>query len=269
MSPHDCPFCNHPNPEGAKFCNACGSPLHLTPCGDCGAVNNLAETHCWRCGALLLLLDPLDALVPADRFEGELAVPERAPAEPDLEEELEALEQEVQALEQTPRSAEGARAVPLPPREPGAPFAASPPRYDIGAAPPHPPRRPRRRIVATAVVAALASTIAVGAYLYERGYDRDPAPARRAPAAASAPLPVAPSPEPRVVREVAEAAAALPTPAAEPGPTRTDAPDEPRVAGDAGGVPAAPPPAAEPAPACPPAVAALALCEWLVRQERQ
>lgn len=264
MSPHDCPFCNHPNPEGAKFCNACGSPLHLTPCGDCGAVNNLAETHCWRCGALLLPLDPLDALVPADRFERELAVPERAPAEPDLEEELEALEQEVQALEQAPRSAEGARMVAPPPREPSAPFATPPPRYDIGAA----PRRPRRRIVATAVVAALASTIALGAYLYDRVYDRDQ-PARRAPASSSAPLPVTPSPEPRVVREVATAAAALPTPVAEPGPTRTDAPDEPRVAGDAGGAPAVPPPAAEPAPACPPAVAALALCEWLVRQDRQ
>src|SRR5215471_9532148 len=31
-----CRFCDHYNPAGAKFCNDCGSPLHLKPCEQCG-----------------------------------------------------------------------------------------------------------------------------------------------------------------------------------------------------------------------------------------
>jgi hypothetical protein len=32
-----CPFCDHHNPAGAKFCNDCGSSLHLKPCNQCPA----------------------------------------------------------------------------------------------------------------------------------------------------------------------------------------------------------------------------------------
>ena len=46
-----CPFCDHHNPAGAKFCNDCGSPLHLKPCNRCGAVNHQAATNCYKCGA--------------------------------------------------------------------------------------------------------------------------------------------------------------------------------------------------------------------------
>ena len=46
-----CPFCDRHNPAGAKFCNDCGSPLHLKPCNRCGAVNHQAETNCYKCGA--------------------------------------------------------------------------------------------------------------------------------------------------------------------------------------------------------------------------
>ena len=46
-----CPFCDHHNPAGAKFCNDCGSPLHLKPCNQCDAVNHQAATKCYKCGA--------------------------------------------------------------------------------------------------------------------------------------------------------------------------------------------------------------------------
>lgn len=46
-----CFFCDQHNPAAAKFCNACGSPLHLRPCSQCDAVNDLAATNCYRCGA--------------------------------------------------------------------------------------------------------------------------------------------------------------------------------------------------------------------------
>jgi hypothetical protein len=50
MPSFKCPFCDHQNPGGAKFCNECGSPLHLAPCRHCGAVNNVADLQCYKCG---------------------------------------------------------------------------------------------------------------------------------------------------------------------------------------------------------------------------
>src|SRR5436190_14615663 len=46
-----CAFCAHRNPAGAKFCNDCGSPLHLKPCSQCDAINNQTATNCYKCGA--------------------------------------------------------------------------------------------------------------------------------------------------------------------------------------------------------------------------
>jgi hypothetical protein len=51
MFPHQCLFCDHVNPVGAKFCNDCGSPLHLKPCKQCEAINDHAAQNCYRCGA--------------------------------------------------------------------------------------------------------------------------------------------------------------------------------------------------------------------------
>jgi len=48
-----CPFCSHENPSGARFCNECGSPLHLAPCTHCDAVNDIELSACHGCGAPL------------------------------------------------------------------------------------------------------------------------------------------------------------------------------------------------------------------------
>ena len=53
MFPPQCPFCAHPNPAGAKFCNECGAPLHLRPCNRCEAVNNQVAKNCYKCGMSL------------------------------------------------------------------------------------------------------------------------------------------------------------------------------------------------------------------------
>ena len=52
-SPSRCRFCDHDNPGGARFCNACGSPLHLKPCPRCEAVNDTAAAQCYECGTSL------------------------------------------------------------------------------------------------------------------------------------------------------------------------------------------------------------------------
>lgn len=51
MDTRPCSFCNHENPEDAKFCNACGSSMHLQLCKHCGAIDNLSATACYKCGA--------------------------------------------------------------------------------------------------------------------------------------------------------------------------------------------------------------------------
>lgn len=51
MFPVQCLFCDHVNPAGAKFCNDCGSPLHVKPCTRCEAVNDQAAKNCSKCGA--------------------------------------------------------------------------------------------------------------------------------------------------------------------------------------------------------------------------
>jgi hypothetical protein len=50
MFPLQCPFCDHANPDGARFCNACGSRLHLRMCNQCEAVNDQDVKNCYQCG---------------------------------------------------------------------------------------------------------------------------------------------------------------------------------------------------------------------------
>src|SRR5436309_1324994 len=53
MSGLACNFCAHGNPEGSKVCNKCGSPLHLTLCSQCEAINVVWAKGCSQCGAPL------------------------------------------------------------------------------------------------------------------------------------------------------------------------------------------------------------------------
>jgi hypothetical protein len=358
MSSADCLFCKHHNPAGAKFCNACGSPLHLTPCTGCGAVNNLAEMHCWRCGAVLL---PLHSPQPGAPLEREpdatatlLARPQREPdatatmlaqphgdpdatatmlarpqREQDIERELVALEQEVRDLGGSPKPIATSAQPPVHERD-FSRRSAPPVLNDVVAG-------PRRRssgvfVLTIAAVGVLGLGIVVGMYLYKLGepysasrvpawlaapfqslaptarvgsaVERAAPPAGHAPSAPPPPLdpatPGVPSaaedtldppaaaagadtgrppaaaprpslqgaapPEPRVVREIREAVAALPAQAGEPRPKALDAPMEREFA--RGGESAAGA-AATPEPRCPPAVEAMALCEWLAGAKRQ
>jgi hypothetical protein len=50
MASFRCPFCQHPNPEHAKFCNECGNTLGLKPCTKCDAVNAASALECHSCG---------------------------------------------------------------------------------------------------------------------------------------------------------------------------------------------------------------------------
>lgn len=49
MLPNICRFCEHSNPEGAKFCTECGGCLHLLPCPSCGAVTDVSARTCYQC----------------------------------------------------------------------------------------------------------------------------------------------------------------------------------------------------------------------------
>jgi len=62
-----CSFCDHHARAGAKFCDACGSPLHLKPCNQCDAVNDQAAAGCYKCGA---------------EYPAAVAIPEVTPALP-------------------------------------------------------------------------------------------------------------------------------------------------------------------------------------------
>jgi class 3 adenylate cyclase/tetratricopeptide (TPR) repeat protein len=53
-----CPKCQFENPEGAKFCNECGSKLEVA-CSACGKINPLGSKFCNKCGySLIPLIKP-------------------------------------------------------------------------------------------------------------------------------------------------------------------------------------------------------------------
>ena len=73
MSPIECGFCRHDNPPNSRFCNACGAPLAVAPCPQCGAVNDGTATTCQKCDA------PIAESPPDDFF---LPLPPEAPTSP-------------------------------------------------------------------------------------------------------------------------------------------------------------------------------------------
>src|SRR3954449_12790505 len=44
-----CPRCQQDNPDAARFCNSCGSPLHAT-CPECAQINPPGSRFCNGCG---------------------------------------------------------------------------------------------------------------------------------------------------------------------------------------------------------------------------
>ncbi len=75
-----CFFCKHLNPAGAKFCNDCGSPLHLKPCSECEAINDQAATNCYRCGKdhpVLISTVEASAMLPSSSTTESIDVPSR------------------------------------------------------------------------------------------------------------------------------------------------------------------------------------------------
>jgi hypothetical protein len=79
MSMLSCSFCAHRNPDRSKFCNECGSPLHLAPCEQCAAVNDRTAAACHQCGA------PLPAIAPMEVSLAEPASPPEGVGESDRE----------------------------------------------------------------------------------------------------------------------------------------------------------------------------------------
>jgi len=47
-----CPQCSHENPDGVKFCGACGTRF-ASPCPSCGTGNPPANQFCHQCGQAL------------------------------------------------------------------------------------------------------------------------------------------------------------------------------------------------------------------------
>ncbi len=52
-----CPSCEHANPEGARFCNSCGSPL-ATVCPGCQSANPSGARFCAYCGTSIVAATP-------------------------------------------------------------------------------------------------------------------------------------------------------------------------------------------------------------------
>lgn len=67
MSARPCPACEHENPEGSRFCNACGAVLQ-SGCPNCGAENPPQARFCNQCGT--------DLKVAKAGFEAAASIPE-------------------------------------------------------------------------------------------------------------------------------------------------------------------------------------------------
>lgn len=162
MSRATCLFCSHDNPPGARFCNECGSPLHLKLCRECEAVCNSGDTTCNRCGATFAV-DP-DAVAPAAR---EHDVPSTAPEAEPIEEIREPV---VEALFAHAPYVEGRSAAKESPATPtslalGAPVAAPRPVETLAAEHGIAVLGPRRGVRSIALAILLATTIAAVGYI--------------------------------------------------------------------------------------------------------
>ena len=167
MLPRNCSFCDHENPAGSKYCNDCGSPLHLALC-ECGAVNDLTDTRCYRCGTYVsgprapAQGMPLEAQLGEDEeqlrgFERQLDEPEEhaSKLEPQPAGDAPAPAQDVRESERQPREPMRAAQAPAQDlreseRQPREPMRAAPaPAQDVRE-PERQPREPMRAAQAPA-----------------------------------------------------------------------------------------------------------------------
>jgi len=61
----NCASCDHRNPDAARFCNRCGTPLEIS-CGTCSQPNPPASRFCNHCGTQLVEPTAQDAPAPRD-----------------------------------------------------------------------------------------------------------------------------------------------------------------------------------------------------------
>jgi hypothetical protein len=60
-----CPSCHHGNPDGSKYCNACGMRVDFRDCPLCDAVNQAAAIRCHKCGTSLTPSTPVEPFAAA------------------------------------------------------------------------------------------------------------------------------------------------------------------------------------------------------------
>ncbi|HWR86810.1 MAG TPA: zinc ribbon domain-containing protein, partial [Acidiferrobacterales bacterium] len=185
-----CPFCDGINPSDARFCNACGSPMHLKPCKQCGAVSELAELRCGVCGREFALpteivdeVHPVASAVPDRGHHSLKDIHFEAEPAPALESETEGLSALLQAFEDdaagAPKWNTGAPARNLSTirtEVTSLPALARPVREVIAAPAAAPPASRRRNFYIVAGALSLAALAIPGYYALRPSVTSDSAP---------------------------------------------------------------------------------------------
>ncbi|MGE5738244.1 MAG: double zinc ribbon domain-containing protein [Betaproteobacteria bacterium] len=174
-----CLFCQHANPASAKFCNECGSGLHLQPCERCDAINDRNAPQCHHCGVALAAApsEPArEASEPAavPTLVDEVTLPKSAVSAEQLtsvDRAFEVLERDLATLDRTRAAGRAgdapAWAVATQPHE----HAATGGEGELAAVRLQPfwrlrASRPRARSLATMAAAGVVVAVAVAGYLH-------------------------------------------------------------------------------------------------------
>jgi hypothetical protein len=174
-----CLFCQHANPASAKFCNECGSGLHLQPCERCDAINDRNAPQCHHCGVALAAApsEPArEASEPAavPTLVDEVTLPKSAVSAEQLtsvDRAFEVLERDLATLDRTRAAGRAgdapAWAVATQPHE----HAATGGEGELAAVRLQPfwrlrASRPRARSLATIAAAGVVVAVAVAGYLH-------------------------------------------------------------------------------------------------------
>jgi hypothetical protein len=75
-----CPSCHHGNPDGSKYCNACGMRVDFRDCPFCDAVNQTAAIRCHKCGTSLTPSTPVEPFAAAASEAATTPLPESPPS---------------------------------------------------------------------------------------------------------------------------------------------------------------------------------------------